>query len=55
MAKRVVRERGFLFMGHWHQFWDRRDLYHWDGLHLNRAGTSVLAKRINRVVNRTLN
>ncbi|XP_072352062.1 uncharacterized protein [Scyliorhinus torazame] len=46
---------GFLFMGHWHQFWERGDLYRWDGLHLNRAGTSVLAKRVNRVVNRTLN
>lgn len=48
-------KEGFHFMGHWHQFWNRGDLYRWDGLHLNRSGTSVLAKRINRVVSRTLN
>eukprot|EP00061_Rhincodon_typus_P010022 g33974.t1 len=38
-------KEGFLFMGHWHQFWNRRDLYRWDGLHLIRAGTNVLVKR----------
>eukprot|EP00061_Rhincodon_typus_P015247 g42814.t1 len=38
-------KEGFLFMGHWHQYWNRRDLYHWDGLHLNRAETNVLVKR----------
>ena len=48
-------KEGFHFMGHWHQYWDRRDLYRWDGLHLNQAGTSVLANRINRLVTRTLN
>jgi len=47
-------KEGFHFMGHWHQYWNRRDLYRWDGLHLNRSKTSVPTKRINRVVTRTL-
>eukprot|EP00061_Rhincodon_typus_P015729 g43573.t1 len=38
-------KEGFLFTGHWHQYWSRRDLYRWDSLHLNRAGTNVLVKR----------
>eukprot|EP00061_Rhincodon_typus_P005754 g25640.t1 len=38
-------KEGFLFMGHWHQYWNRRDLHSCDGLHLNRVGTNVLAKR----------
>eukprot|EP00061_Rhincodon_typus_P013816 g40420.t1 len=35
-----------LFMGHWCQYWSRRDLYRLD---------NVLMKRVNRVVNKTLN
>ena len=34
---------GFEFMGHWHQYWGRGDLFRRDGLHLNSAGTRVLA------------
>ena len=46
---------GFEFMGHWHQYWGRWDLFRRDGLRLNRAGTRVLANRITRAVNRALN
>ena len=46
---------GFEFMGHWHQYLGRWDLYRWDGLRLNRAGTRVLANRITRAVDRALN
>eukprot|EP00061_Rhincodon_typus_P005885 g25939.t1 len=45
LKNRSSRKEGFLFMGHWHQFWNRRDLYRWDGLRLSRAGANVLAKR----------
>jgi len=48
-------KEGFHFMRNWHQYWNRRDLYRWDGLHLNRSGNSILAKRINGVVTMTLN
>lgn len=46
---------GFGFLGHWHQYWDRGDLFCKDGLHLNGAGTGVLANHITRAVERSLN
>ncbi|XP_072558777.1 uncharacterized protein [Paramormyrops kingsleyae] len=49
------RKEGFRFMGHWRTFWNRWDLFKPDGLHLNRRGTSVLGRRICRVVEECLN
>uniref|UniRef100_A0A3B3RKE6 SGNH hydrolase-type esterase domain-containing protein n=1 Tax=Paramormyrops kingsleyae TaxID=1676925 RepID=A0A3B3RKE6_9TELE len=50
-----IRKEGFRFMGHWRTFWNRWDLFKPDGLHLNRRGTSVLGRRICRVVEECLN
>uniref|UniRef100_A0A4W3J7M1 SGNH hydrolase-type esterase domain-containing protein n=1 Tax=Callorhinchus milii TaxID=7868 RepID=A0A4W3J7M1_CALMI len=47
-------EQEFQFMGHWHEYWGRWELFQRNGLHLNRAGTNVLATRINREVERTI-
>ncbi|XP_072891840.1 uncharacterized protein [Hemitrygon akajei] len=46
---------GFCFLGHWHQYWDRRELFRRDGLHLNQAGISVLVNHITRAAERSLN
>ena len=46
---------GFEFMGHWHQYWGRWDLFGRDGVGLNCAGTRVLANRVKRTVDRALN
>ena len=46
---------GFEFMGHWHQYWGRWDLFGQDGVGLNHAGTRVLANRVKRTVDRALN
>uniref|UniRef100_A0A4W3JQX2 SGNH hydrolase-type esterase domain-containing protein n=1 Tax=Callorhinchus milii TaxID=7868 RepID=A0A4W3JQX2_CALMI len=48
-------EQEFQFMGHWHEYWGRWELFQRNGLHLNSAGTNVLATRINREVERALN
>ncbi|XP_064417904.1 uncharacterized protein LOC135358278 [Latimeria chalumnae] len=49
------RESGFRFLNHWGTFWNRGSLYRPDGLHLNKRGTEVLAGRIARVVEESLN
>uniref|UniRef100_A0A4W3H0G8 SGNH hydrolase-type esterase domain-containing protein n=1 Tax=Callorhinchus milii TaxID=7868 RepID=A0A4W3H0G8_CALMI len=41
-------EQEFQFMGHWREYWGRWELFQRKGLHLNRAGTNVLATRINK-------
>ena len=46
---------GFCFLGHWHQYWGRRELFRRDRLLLNWAGVSVLANHITRAVERSLN
>jgi len=46
---------GFQFVGHWHQYLGKRELFRRDGLHLNYARASVLANRITREVDRALN
>uniref|UniRef100_A0A4W3IAW9 SGNH hydrolase-type esterase domain-containing protein n=1 Tax=Callorhinchus milii TaxID=7868 RepID=A0A4W3IAW9_CALMI len=53
--KEWCRTQGFLFMGHWHEYWRKRELFQRNGLHLYWAGTNVIAKRINREINRNLN
>uniref|UniRef100_A0A3B3SL27 SGNH hydrolase-type esterase domain-containing protein n=1 Tax=Paramormyrops kingsleyae TaxID=1676925 RepID=A0A3B3SL27_9TELE len=43
------RKEGFRFMGHWKTFWNRRDLFKPDGLHLNHRGTSVSTCQNNTI------
>ncbi|KAJ8364355.1 hypothetical protein SKAU_G00131860 [Synaphobranchus kaupii] len=49
------RKEGYRFMGHWDSFWDRGDLYRWDGLHLNQRGIAALGQRMLRVAQDYLN
>lgn len=53
--RNLCRESGFWFLNHLGTFWNRGSLYRPDGLHLNKRGTEVLAGRIARVVEESLN
>lgn len=53
--RRWCKEEGFKFVRHWDSFWDKRELYKRDGLHLSREGTRLLALKIKKVAEQFLN